>query len=232
MSGSDLKHEALAEELNAAVRSGDLDRIKNILHRHPSLVDGLGTGMSPLALATYSGRRDVAHLLIEYGATVDIFLAAALGAAERVSALLNEEPELIVSYSEDGWTPLHLAAFFGRLDVARLLLRRHADVHLRSRSAEGNTPLHAAVAGKQPPLVDLLLEHGADVDAADSLGWTPLNHTAHEGVASIVESLLRHGADPSIPSDDGGTPAETAVSEGHPELLRYFPDAQSENGVR
>jgi ankyrin repeat protein len=81
-------------------------------------------------------------------------------------------------------------------------------------------------------MVDLLLEHGSDVDAADSLGWTPLNHAAHEGVVSIVESLLRHGADPSIPSDDGRTPRETAVSEGQPELLQYFPDLQSENGVR
>jgi len=232
MSGGDLKHDALAEALNAAVRSSDLDRIKSILQRNPLLVDGTSTGMSPLKVATYSGRENVAHLLIKSGATVDIFLAAALGEAERVAALLNEEPELIVSYSEDGWTPLHLAAFFGRLDMAPLLLRRHAEVHLRSRSAEGNTALHAAVAGKQSAMVDLLLEHGSDVDAADSLGWTPLNHAAHEGVVSIVESLLRHGADPSIPSDDGRTPRETAVSEGQPELLQYFPDLQSENGVR
>jgi ankyrin repeat protein len=225
MSEGSKGHEALVAELNDAVRSGDAERLTSILRRHPSLVDGIDRGLSPLALAIYSGREDVAHQLIKQGAHVDIFMAAALGEAERVGALLNEEPELIVSYSEDGWTPLHLAAFFGREEVARMLLRRHAQVNLHSRSPEGNTPLHAAVAGKQPALVGLLLEHGADVDAADSLGWTPLNHAAHEGVAEIVESLLRHGADPTIPSDDGRTPLETALSEGHPELVRYFEDA-------
>lgn len=216
-------HEAMAQELSTAVRDGDSERVREILRREPSLADGYGVDMSPLQLAVYSGKRDMATTLIECGASVDVFLASALGDLDRVRALLQDEPDLIAAYSEDGWTPLHLAAHFGSTEVAELLLAHGADVEARSRSREGNTPLHAAVAGKQPSLVDLLIARGADVDAADAGGWTALNIAAHEGVPAIIESLLRAGADPTIPSNDGQTPRQTAEREGHADIAGYFP---------
>jgi ankyrin repeat protein len=216
-------HQALAAELSQAIRAGDVARVEAILDRAPALLDGSGAGPSPLTLATYAGQRQIANLLIARGATVDIFQAAALDLTDQAQVLLAEEPELIASYSQDGWPPLHLAAFFGSEAMARLLLSRHASVHARSRSAEGNTPLHAAVAGRQPATVDLLLAAGSDVNAQDSGGWTALNLAAHEGIAAMVESLLHAGADPTIPSDTGQTPCQTAEREGHTELLPYFP---------
>jgi ankyrin repeat protein len=217
-------HEALAADLIAAIRAGDVTRVAAVLDRAPSLVDGLGTGMTPLMLATYMRRREIAMLLLDRGATLDVFMAAALNLPDRLGALLDEEPDTILAFSSDGWTPLHLAAHFGSVEAAAVLLARHADVHARSRSAEGNTPLHAAIAGRQIEAVRLLIEHGADVNAADADGWTAINIAAHEGVPEIVESLLAAGADPAIPSNTGVTARQTAEREGHTALLAYFPD--------
>jgi ankyrin repeat protein len=215
-------HEAAAAELMAAIQADDASRVEAVLDEVPSLVDGQGSGMTPLTLATYMRRPAIADLLIERGATLDVFLAAALDLPDRLAALLDEEPDTILAFSSDGWTPLHLAAHFGNVAATRLLLQRHADVHARSRSREGNTPLHAAIAGRQVETVRLLLEHGSDVNAADADGWTAINIAAHEGVAQIVELLLVAGADPTIPSDSGQTPRETAEREGNTHLLRYF----------
>jgi uncharacterized protein len=217
-------HEAAAAELMAAIRADDVGRVAAVLDEVPSLVDGHGPGMTPLMLATYMRRRDIAGLLIERGATLDVFLAAALDLPDRLAALLDEEPDTILAFSADGWTPLHLAAHFGNVASMGLLLDRHADVHARSRSREGNTPLHAAVAGRQFDTARLLLEYGSDVNAADADGWTAINIAAHEGVAELVELLLAAGADPTIPSDSGQTPQETAEREGNRHLLHYFSD--------
>ncbi|MGH9172979.1 MAG: ankyrin repeat domain-containing protein, partial [Vicinamibacterales bacterium] len=85
--------------------------------------------------------------------------------------------------------------------------------------------LHAAVAGKQHDLVEMLVEAGAEVNATDADGWTPLNLAAHEGVAETVSYLLAHGADPSIPANNGLTPLQTAEREGKTaaaEVLREY----------
>src|SRR5947209_6108296 len=165
----------MARDLSAAVMAGDGEQVRGILARDSSLIDGYGTGPSPLQLAVYTGRREMVDLLIGMGATVDVFIAAALDDVERLRTLLEEEPDVLSAVSEDGWTPLHLAAHFGSPGAAELLLAHGASVHTRSHSREGNTPLHAAVAGKKPLLVDLLLAYGSDVNAADAGGWTALN---------------------------------------------------------
>ena len=75
--------------------------------------------------------------------------------------------------SSDGWTPLHLAAFFGKGDAARLLLNKGASVTARSTNQMANTPLHAAAAGKHAEIVKLLLDHGANANARQHGGWAP-----------------------------------------------------------
>ena len=82
------------------------------------------------------------------------------------------------AYSADGWTPLHLAAFFGHPKIAELLLAHDADVTARSRNPNGNTPLHAALAGNHKLVAGLLIGRGADVNAADATGWRPLHLAA------------------------------------------------------
>lgn len=59
---------------------------------------------------------------------------------------------------------------------------------------------------------------GADVNARQHGGWTPLMQAAAHGDLEIVDVLLGAGADPSLTSDEGKTPAALADENGHPTL--------------
>jgi len=74
------------------------------------------------------------------------------------------------------------------------VLLKSADVD--SRDADGRTPLMYAILAEDPDLkmIDYLLNHGADVNAAEQAGWTPLHFAARDRKREIVEMLLARGA--------------------------------------
>ncbi len=78
---------------------------------------------------------------------LNVFEAAAFGDLDRLTELLAEDPELVGVMSGDGFTPLHLAAFFGQADAVRLLLARGAAVDRNGTGWMTGTPLHAAASG-------------------------------------------------------------------------------------
>ena len=185
-------------EIFEALAKGDAERVTRLLDDHPEIVNARNeNGDSLLLTAAYLGRRDLFDLLIEKGAGVSLFEASAVGLLERVRAGLEEDPALVNAYSHDGWTPLHLASFFGHQEVANYLLARGADVNARSKStrfARENTPLHAAAANRQVGVAELLIAHGADVNAADGSGFTPLALAANTRNDLLVVILLEKGA--------------------------------------
>src|SRR5437588_647580 len=100
----------------------------------------MASGESAAFAAVRSG--DKAAILAR-GPAIDIFETAALpGQAERGAALLAAGPALARAYSGDGFTPLHLAAFFGHEAMAHLLLARGADANAVSRNPMALRPLH------------------------------------------------------------------------------------------
>ncbi len=185
-------------EVFAAVEAGDVEKVEALLRSHPDLVNARNpNGDSLLLAAAYRSKRPIFEMLLVRGAAVSLFEASALGLADRARAHLDEDPSLLNSYSHDGWTPLHLAAFFGREDVARLLLERGAEVNARSRSerfARANTPLHAAAANRQTAVAEMLIARGADVNAQDGHGFTPLALAASSRNDTLVILLLEKGA--------------------------------------
>jgi ankyrin repeat protein len=216
-----------AADLLTAIREKHAERVRELLAAAPDLAGTRPpTGPSALLLATYMGGGDIVELL-RARVTLDVCEAAALGDADALRRLLDEHPARANARSGDGWTPLHLAGFFGRREAAELLLERGASLTAISGGAEKNQPLHAALAGAgDAAIVRAMVAHGADVNAAAASGYTPLHVAASRGDAELVRSLVQAGARPGARMDDGKTPADLARDRGHPEtaaLLESLP---------
>ncbi|MHB1242851.1 MAG: ankyrin repeat domain-containing protein [Gaiellaceae bacterium] len=155
--------------LFAAIDAGDKDAVTELVEARPELAaEPNEDGLSPVLYALSNGKGDLVEPLLDANPALDAFAAAAVGRTRGLEELLDAEPELARAWSPDGFTALHLAAFFGQEDAARLLLERGADVHVVSRHETIKVPpLQSAAAGGHPGIVELLLEHGADPSTAD-----------------------------------------------------------------
>jgi uncharacterized protein len=186
------------QTLFSAVESGDIEGLRRILGADPNLANARnGAGDSPLLVALYNGRADIVGLLRSMGAEINVFEACALGEAGIAEECLAQDPSLVTAYSHDGWTALHLAAFFGHRDLVGLLIDRGADINARSKSvrfAQENTPLHAAAANRQTAAAEVLIDRGADINARDGRGFTPLGLAASSRNDLLVIRLLGLGA--------------------------------------
>jgi ankyrin repeat protein len=178
-----------------------------------------GQGLSPAMHALYRGETGEAERLVPD--EPNVFEAAALGREERLGELLESNSGLARAFSGDGFTALHLAAFFGHPDAVRLLLDRGADPNAVATSEQIGPvqPLHSAAANGGLECVRLLLERGADVNARQGGGFTALHAAAASGDAELARLLLASGADPAVRKDDGKTPAELAAEGGHEDAL-------------
>ena len=205
------------------VKAGDLSGVRELLDGDRSLANVRdASGTSAVLLAVYYGRQDVADLLVEKEASIDIFEAAALGDAGRLKELLATQPERARSFSHDGWTPLHLAAFFGRSDAAKVLIAAEPDLNALAKNSNANTPLQAAVANRKVNLAGMLIPAGADVNVRTGYGWTALHIAAHNGDVETARLLIESSADASARNEKGQTAAAIAAEEGHKELASYL----------
>jgi ankyrin repeat protein len=173
-----------------AVRAGDREEVVRLLAADSSLAGLTDGGVSALLLALYHGRRELAELLAAARDELDLFEAAALERPARVAELLDSDPAGATVFSADGFTALHLAAFFGAPDAAALLVERGADVGAVSRNELQVQPLHSAAAARQLRIAQLLLDAGADPNAAQQGGFVPLD-AALQNEDRELEALLR-----------------------------------------
>jgi ankyrin repeat protein len=160
--------------------------------------------------ALYAGERERGESLLTPGRET-VFEAAAFGRVERLEELLSEQPELARAWSEDGFTPLHLACFAGGAEATRLLVERGADLEALSTASFAQVrPLGTAAFAQDRESARVLLEAGADPNGRGEGGFTPLHSAAQNGDADFVRLLLEHGADAGAVTEDGRTPADLA----------------------
>jgi ankyrin repeat protein len=178
--------------------------------------------MKELFEAVRAGDLARVQTLVDADPTMAIFAAAILGDTSRLEELLAGNRSLVSAVSSDGWTPLHLAAFFGKGDAARLLLNKGASVTARSTNPMANTPLHAAAAGQHPELVKLLLDRGANANAQQHGGWAPLHSAAQNGDLASARALIDAGADVSIRADNNQKPLDMALTGARQAMVEFL----------
>jgi uncharacterized protein len=207
------------EALLAAIRAKDQLAVMRLLDEDPSRASMRATGGESLVLhAVYVGAIDLVPMLLR-GRSLDACEAAALGDVTALRAAIENDDDARVLRSSDGWTPLHLAAFFGRDDAVALLIDHGAPLDAHSTNATRNTPLHAALAGAtKASVVRRLILAGADVEARGAHNITPLHLAASRGDAPLCDLLITRGADPQAVMEDGTTPAALATARGYAEL--------------
>jgi ankyrin repeat protein len=176
--------------------------------------------------ALYQGQPDLARRLAGEAERLNLAEAAALDEVDRVAELLDDGGEADAR-TPDGFTPLHLAAFFGAPRVAALLLERGADPGAVAGNEMRVQPLHSAAAGRHRDIAIMLIAAGVDVDARQQAGYTPLLAVANSGDIELARALLAAGADPDLANDTGVRPAELAAERGHHELADLLSTART-----
>lgn len=186
----------MLDDLLEACRRNDLERVQSLVTADPTLLTRQATtGETPLLTALYHRSRETASWLGSQSWPRTVFEAAAVNDADRLREILAADPATADTYSVDGWAPLHLAAFFGSAEAADLLLTHGADHRRIARNTVANTPLHAALAAKQLPLVERLLNAGADPRVVCQ-GYTPLAIAESGGFdagATLIRTALARG---------------------------------------
>jgi ankyrin repeat protein len=214
-----------ASDVLKSIQSDDVQSLKKLLEAQPELAGAKDdNGNSPLLNSAYYGRSVMIRVILDQGVQPNLFEAAAAGLLDDVERLLEENPKLVTERSHDGWTPLHLAAFFGHLDLVRMLLDAGAPMLAISNNNEANLPINAAAAGRRIAVVRLLVERGCPPDArASDQSYTALHLAANSGNEELIEFLLQSGADTNLKTGAGDTPHDLAARQGHSaaaELLR------------
>ena len=206
--------------LQKYVSNGDHQRAIDLLREKPGLITEKTTdGISFLLLAAYHNNQPLIDYILEQKPALEFYEAAATGNLDEMISFLDRFSNTIDTFSQDGFTALGLAAFFGHQSIVDLLLKRGAAVNLASNNGMAVTPLHSAVAKSHFNISKSLLENGADPNLQQTLGVTPLHSAAHQGNSAMVQLLLHHQADPHKMMDNGKKPIDLAIDGDHQEVI-------------
>ena len=116
--------------------------------------------------------------------------------------------------------PLHLAAEYGRKEVAELLIAKGADVN--AKEWRGGTPLQYAAQKGHNEVAELLIANSADVNAKTKNGRTPLHSAAYWGRKEVAALLIGKGADVNATDKSGATPLGGAIRRKHLETANLL----------
>ena len=199
--------------LPAIIRSGETELALELIRDHPDLFPVRFSGNATLLhVAAYSEQPAIVAALLAAGARMDFIAAIVLRRMDLVQAMLDADPSLVHRRSPDRWTGLHIAVGYSNAEIVALLIAAGAEVNRPGN--RGRTPLF--FVGAEPfDNARLLLDHGADINAAAKHGFTALHSAAIAGNADFVRFLVAHGANTNAQTDARQTAWALAVRWGH-----------------
>jgi uncharacterized protein len=211
----------MSDDIFAAISADDKVQAAKLIAANPNVAHARNqAGVSALMQARYENRLEIVAQLRERAGDLDVFEAATLGDVARLRALLANDQSLAKAQSSDGFTPVHLACFFGQIEAAQTLLQQGADAN--AVSPNRIAVIHSAAASRNAALVKLVLQAGANPNLQQQGGYTALHEAAMHNSVERAQALLDAGADLAIRSDNGLTAAEMAANEGSKEVLELL----------
>jgi ankyrin repeat protein len=233
--------------LMIAARTGNLEAIK-LLVAHGADVNAkeAARGQTALMWAVSDHQPQAAKLLIEGGADPHARTAASKQFVQLCCSEYNGDSRGTAWVEYGGFTPLLFAAREGELDSAKYLLAAGANVN--DVGADGSSALAVATFSGQRAVAQLLIEHGADVNAADG-GYAPLHAAVAREDLTLAKALIAHGADLNVrltkatqarrTHDDfafdrkmiGATPFMLAAKDGEAEFMHAFAAAGADMSI-
>lgn len=207
-------------------RVRDDAQVVDLLLAHGAELNAVNhAGETPLHWAATRGQKSVAKMLLDRGAQLDIFSAAGLGLHSEMASLLRKDRLLIERRGPGDLSPLHFAAYGDCVTGAEFLIAQGAPLDATG-GWFGGAALHLAAYQGRRAMVELLLARGADANARDANGWTPLHQfrfpwwTPHDSDrVGIATALLARGAAVNAQNSQGETPLHCAAHAGAREVV-------------
>lgn len=196
-------HTGLRTALHHAIRYADVVRILLDHGADPNIRDE-GDYAMPLHFAAEIGDIDIIRMLIEHGAdpigTGDYHELDVIGWAAVFGGGKKENVDYLIAHGSRH-NIFSAVAMSEVASIRAIAARAPADLDRpMDRTNHHRRPLHLAVVSKQPESLAVLLELGADPEATDEAGLTPLDQAALSGETAMVQALLAAGATVRLPA--------------------------------